>query len=163
MEDCSAFLQTVEEFCSLIENAESFHRTRFAALCFRLVSKLLTQVSELPDVPLLARIHIVGDEDYNKIVTVLKSLLGDKDYYRMVFDPFSEDGEAIYGSLSDDLSDIWRDLNGGLEAYRSGRVEEAVGEWRFSFAYHWGLHHATHVLKPLLSVMLEGGWYEHEE
>ena len=157
------FAQTAEEYCSIVENAETFQRAEFATLCFRLVSKLLKEASELPAAPLIEKVHSIGNEEYSRIVFKLKNVLVDKDYYRMFFDPYEQDVEPIYGSLSDDLADIWRDLKGGFEAYRSGSVEGAIGEWRFAFAHHWGSHHATHALKPLLSLMLEGGWYENEE
>ncbi len=44
------------------------------------------------------------------------------------------------GAISDDLSDIWRDLKSGLHRWENGQPQSAVWEWRFSFHSHWSLH-----------------------
>jgi hypothetical protein len=51
--------------------------------------------------------------------------------------------DAIHGSISDDLADIWRDVKMGLLAFDSGKpkcIKDAVWHWRFSFGSHWGYH-----------------------
>jgi hypothetical protein len=42
--------------------------------------------------------------------------------------------------ITDDIGDIYRDLRRGLYQADSGRPDEAVWEWRFSFETHWGSH-----------------------
>jgi len=58
-----------------------------------------------------------------------------------VFDP-TKDSEAIFGSLADDIRDIYRDLKKGLELKKTypSQPEAAIGEWRFGFYSHWGKH-----------------------
>tara|TARA_R110002072_G_scaffold174303_3_gene329353 strand:- start:35623 stop:36108 length:486 start_codon:yes stop_codon:yes gene_type:complete len=67
-------------------------------------------------------------------------------YYTSVFDPRIADGidsEAGVGDLADDLADIYRDLHGGLRAFRAGAVDTAEYEWAWSFRMHWGRHAAS--------------------
>jgi Domain of unknown function (DUF5063) len=69
----------------------------------------------------------------------------------MIFDPWKTE-EAIYGSISDDLAGIWRDLKNGLLVLKKDDASNAICEWRFSFFFHWGPHHASHLLRPLFSL-----------
>lgn len=65
---------------------------------------------------------------------------GELDSYWEVFDPY-EQSEAVTGSLSDDLLDVYRDLRRGLALWDGGAPRAAaVWEWRFSFEAHWGDH-----------------------
>jgi hypothetical protein len=61
------------------------------------------------------------------------------DGYWDVFDPLKEE-PAVYNTLFDDLSDIYRDLKEGLLLFTKGQVVEAVWDWRFNFTTHWGNH-----------------------
>ena len=113
---------------------------------------------ELPDAEaeLDTRRFQITSDDYGLVVQEVKGLLYDREYYQMVFDPWQvETAEALYGSMSDDLADIWRDLKVGLLAMDAGNLANAIADWRFSFRCHWGCHHATHVLRPLLGIVLE--------
>ena len=62
------------------------------------------------------------------------------DWYWKVFDVFSGDEVPVFCSISDDLADIYKDLKEGLLLYDSGKVNEAVWEWRFNYLIHWGRH-----------------------
>ncbi len=64
---------------------------------------------------------------------------GTVDCYYEVFDPFTRDG-LVVGSLTDDLSDTYADLQKGLALLDRGEPEGAVWSWRFSFDAHWGDH-----------------------
>ena len=71
------------------------------------------------------------------------------DYYHQVFDPLEELAvEPSMGQLSDDLADIWSDVESGLRAYRAGRRAEARWEWGLHFQIHWG-QHATQAMVAL--------------
>lgn len=58
-----------------------------------------------------------------------------------VFDP-TKDREAIYGSLADDIADIYRDLKEGLVLHHSGLASpnDILWDWRLGFYSHWGKH-----------------------
>ena len=65
----------------------------------------------------------------------------DWDRYWQVFDP-TEDDEAVFGTLADDIADIYRDLKEGLVLIEAHEVppEDIIWNWRFSFYSHWGKH-----------------------
>lgn len=58
------------------------------------------------------------------------------------------DSPPTLGAISDDLSDIWRDLKRGLHLWEDGKCQGAAWEWRFSFHSHWSLH-AVDALREL--------------
>ena len=75
---------------------------------------------------------------------------GERDRYREVFDAYSAD-DAVVGSLSDDMGDIYEDLMRGLRVFdgkRATRQTDAAWVWRESFYFHWG-EHATSALRAL--------------
>jgi hypothetical protein len=61
------------------------------------------------------------------------------DGYWDVFDPLKEE-KPVFGSLSDDLADIYRDIKTYMPLYEAGRIEEAVFQWRLHFYIHGGHH-----------------------
>jgi hypothetical protein len=83
----------------------------------------------------------------------LEARFGRFDAYSKIFDAFDGvDREPVVGLLSDDLADILRDLQEGLEAWKRGAHAQALWSWRFMYGAHWGQHaasalHALHVLR----------------
>lgn len=76
------------------------------------------------------------------------------DGYWEVFDPY-EEAAPVGGSLSDDLLDVYGDLQRGLALWDQGGVTKrdelriaAIWEWRFHFEIHWG-DHAIDALRAL--------------
>jgi len=70
-------------------------------------------------------------------------------YYSVSFSPAKTENAPVTGDVTDDLSDIYRDLKNGLWFYENGYVTEAIWEWKQSFNTHWGRHavsllHALH-------------------
>jgi hypothetical protein len=61
------------------------------------------------------------------------------DAYWEVFDACTLE-EPVQGSLTDDLSDIYHDLQEGIVLYEGKKYNEAVWSWKFSFETHWGSH-----------------------
>lgn len=71
------------------------------------------------------------------------------DAYNEVFDPFADPVEPpVVASLSDDIADIYREVDLGLRTLDAGYPEAAVWEWLFSFQTHWG-EHATGTIRAL--------------
>jgi hypothetical protein len=69
--------------------------------------------------------------------------------YGEVFDPRKVPPEQpVVGDLADDLSDIFGDVDRGLVAFEAGRGQEAVWEWGFYLAHHWG-EHATSAIRAI--------------
>lgn len=63
-------------------------------------------------------------------------------YYRTVFDPHDLDAtdEPVMAILSDDLSDIYRDLAEGFTLYDLGNLPAACATWWESYRIHWARH-----------------------
>ncbi len=63
------------------------------------------------------------------------------DGYWEIFDASKiEDDKPVFALVSDDLSDVYRDLRKGLILYDQGMFAEAFWEWRLLFQIHWGNH-----------------------
>lgn len=56
--------------------------------------------------------------------------------------------EPVVGNIADDFADIYRDVIGGLRAYRAGKKGVARWEWGYTLAHHWG-EHATGAIRSL--------------
>ena len=76
------------------------------------------------------------------------------DVYWEVFDPY-EESVPVAGLLSDDLLDVYGDLQRGLVLWNKGGATKsratrvaAIWEWRFHFEAHWG-DHAADALRAL--------------
>lgn len=59
-----------------------------------------------------------------------------------------EGGIQRGGLLSDDLSDLYRDLQEGLCCWEKGDYSGAVWAWRF----HYEIHYGEHLLQALLTI-----------
>ena len=72
---------------------------------------------------------------------------GEFSLYWEVYDPFNLD-EAVCGSLIDDLSDIYNEIQAGICMYECGKNEDAIWQWKWSFENHWK-YHATDAIRAL--------------
>lgn len=74
-----------------------------------------------------------------EIYTRLRRLLGDRDGYFLEFDRAFDGPEGLTGSLADDLTDIYCELQVGLSLYEEdpGR---ALGTWFNAYVEHWQQH-----------------------
>jgi hypothetical protein len=91
------------------------------------------------------------DADIDPARVGLANLFEGLDEYADVLDPLTS-GEVVRGALSDDLADIAADLVHGLRHYRSGRVDEALWWWQFSYLSTWGTRAAS-ALRVLQSML----------
>ena len=157
-EACDRFSEVANQFCDAIDSVKDVNRVDLAIKIYPLLPLLIAEAIKLPTVGLSER----GDETINikggmthgqweEMYSRLKEELGDWDLYSQVFDP-TKDREVIYGSLADDIADIYRDVKGGIVLYQTGLAspDHIVWEWRFSFYSHWG-HHAIDALRTIHS------------
>jgi len=150
------FGAVAKRFCSVVDSASSMDRTEFIARIYRILPKLIDEAVSLPDVESSDSDHKKSPinsrrQEWDRLYHSLKEKLGDWNLYRQVFDP-TQDTEAIFGSLADDIADIYRDLKDGLalnETHRS-EPEDAIWEWRLLFQSHWG----KHAMDALLTIHL---------
>lgn len=82
----------------------------------------------------------ISDEEFGRAVKRFRDL--PFDLYRFVFDPhdFEAADEPVVGMLSDDLSDIYRDLFQGLCSAKEDHLDDACFHWAHSYANHWARH-----------------------
>jgi hypothetical protein len=143
----SSFVEVAREYCAFIEHGSADNSWVYAKECLALLLRLCERALLLPEswsdaVELPKGIqHEAWQEQFNRLRETFA-----RDLYWEVFEPFeSEKPEPLYGSISDDLADIWRDLKTGLleiEKGTSSSVENAGWHWRFRFESHWGAHAA---------------------
>jgi hypothetical protein len=143
-----------KRFCRIVDSAPHLDRTEFVELIYQILPRLIDQAIQLPDVEPSKRRRRklpkgVSPVEWQQLFKSLRDKLGDWDLYREVFDPM-RDTEAIFGSLADDIADIYRDLKKGLELKETSKrpPEEVIWEWKFSFQCHWG-EHATGGLRAI--------------
>jgi hypothetical protein len=85
------------------------------------------------------------------------------DAYSVVFDPFEYDPrevnppKPVMAMISDDLSDIYRNLMEGLVLFQNGQTQGALWHWHFTYYAHWG-RHLSHVQSAIWQYLSEGNW-----
>ncbi len=163
-EAAQQFRTAAERYCAIVDAEASFDKTEFLLQVYRVLPDIVAEAVRLPeimtddndedgdinlgitaqDVPVKKEI-----DEWAKLYESLKKKFGDSNLYWQVFDPTKIE-EPIYGSLADDIADIYGDLKKGLVLVEQGT--EAAGEiiwkWRFGFYSHWG-HHALDALRTL--------------
>jgi hypothetical protein len=171
------FARLAEEYCLTIERREQIADAGFLPAIHSLLPRLYSAALALPDTDILFpdTDDIDGDADYEppdrnpdrashdewrEIYRSLEQLIGSRNYYREVFDPYEPVTEKeVTGSIADDLTDIYRDLRTGLAAWKRGDSRAALWEWRFPFETHWG-EHATSALRAIhvICSTYDGSW-----
>jgi len=74
-----------------------------------------------------------------ELFTRLRRLLGDRDGYFLEFDRAHDGPEGLTGSLADDLTDIYCELQAGLCLFDES-PERALGTWFHAYVDHWQQH-----------------------
>src|SRR3954466_4371694 len=148
--DAQAFLDAVTEVA-----AGSSPDIAIPVLLLALTQSLLTgaRLGAITDVVPSERFEPDAgpDPDVDPIRASLANVFEGLDEYADVVDPLTS-GEVVRGALSDDLADVAADLAHGLRHYRSGRVDEALWWWQFSYLSTWGVR-ATAALRVLQSMI----------
>lgn len=137
------FVREVRAYCEFVNRAATLGLAeRLAMARTRLVS-LYTSALTLPDVPK------PGDTDAGPNPQPPQGWCGfeDSEFYWEVFDPYVED-ELVRGSLSDDVLDVYYDVQRGLTLWDADHKDSAIFEWRFHLDIHWG-DHAVDALRAL--------------
>jgi hypothetical protein len=139
------FVVEARRYCALIEGAEISGPGLFESECLNALLRLYQRLLLLPIADPVGP-ELPGRISHEEWQALWERNAGriEHDRYWEVFEPLAEDKpDPVCASISDDLSDIWRDVKMGLSTFDSGKpncVADAVWHWRFSFGSHWGRH-----------------------
>lgn len=161
------FVDSVERFCTLIDEADRHSRPEFVTRLYRVLAELCASSAQLPpwyefhemefetpEVPDFdeerARLSAAGHFD------ALARHLEPIDYYWGVYDPYETSpdtpAEVLRGWLFDDVTDIYYDLKRVLRGrpYGGDTLGE-IFEWTL-LQGHWG-NHLTDALRALFWIV----------
>jgi hypothetical protein len=137
------FTETASRFCSLLEGASALSAYQLAREVAVILPELYRLGLLLPDVNPKTERPIDGTVSHDKVAELrrgIQGIFGKLDLYREIFDAYENpDDEPVIGSVGDDLSSIYGELQDGLVAFVVS-PEEAVWHWKFGFINHWGRH-----------------------
>ena len=167
-EIANRFGSVAQRYCALVDTAGTLETAELLLQLYRILPELISEAVRLPDIDLYGRDEDadpnedlsnkrvrapMSPDEWNKLYELLKEKLGDANLYWTIFDP-TETNEAIYGSLADDIADIYRDLKEGLvlTEKRAATPEEVIWDWRFGFYSHWG-DHAINALRTIHNLL----------
>lgn len=159
-----AFASQAATFCELVARAETLPADHFLREAHMQLPVLYGTALRLRNVWSLAGIQADADDsadvdvppkgepvagdasDHNRWMARWRALgahIGSANLYQSMFSPFDPaEIEPVTSDLADDLLDIERDLQRGLERWQQGDAIGAEWEWQFHFAAHWGRHAA---------------------
>lgn len=133
------FVAAARAFCAVLDGVEEHTREALLTDVYYKLPLLISAGANLPDVSSEQTPEHLSNDEWTTLYRRLKENLGEWDVYQKVFDP-TRDTEAIFGSLADDLADIYRDVASGLSESDEGSLKGAIFSWRLLFYSHWGKH-----------------------
>jgi hypothetical protein len=157
------FIDVGKEYCLLMENRHSKTKVKLIQEAFVIMPQLCLYGMRLPDIKKASDYESpeISHEEWNELFISLKGKLKGWDYYKEMFDPYQlKDKKPVNASLSDDFSDIYRDIKPGLNDWEKAIATERLGiiwYWKWGFENHWG-EHATGAFRALYSLL-----YSHVE
>ncbi len=139
-EKLSDMAKIAEAFCILIDNCEKQANGDWLEELYALLPRLHSAVTELNAFgsSQLPGSNVDLDERFD-LYSRLRQALGERDSYWLEFDS-SPDQIHMSGSLADDLTDIYFDLQHGLELLGEAWPQKAAQAWQCSYQMHWGQH-----------------------
>ena len=128
------------EFCLLIEKADSYERNDFFLVLHRILPLLYLKASLLTPVDASnpeMKDRFVNEEQYELIYLSLKKIFGTDDLFKEALhkEPESQ------GSFSEYLSDVYQDIKDFLVLYQKPSMsakENAINDCLLFFKEHWG-------------------------
>jgi hypothetical protein len=141
------FVDKARQYCNLIQHRQAHVSSWvFAHQCLQSVLSLYRAGLALPEIEVEksdAGPDPIEHADWEVIGKSVAERLS-RDLYWKIFEPLEkEPPEPVAGSITDDLADIWRDVQMGLELFGTATRKNksaAVWHWRFSMDTHWGRH-----------------------
>ena len=133
MNKAKEFYEQADEYCRFI--TDNVITTDKVPNLMKLLMALYVSAMNLPDT------EPETTDSSSDIAETVSFRIGDQisTTYWEVFDPYVYE-DPVCGDLTEDLSDIAKDLKKGMNEYKAGRIGNAIFEWRFGLNNHWGLH-----------------------
>jgi len=135
-------VKTARLYCDLIDHLDGDDTVWLEQLT-KLLPRLHAAVAELDQSKGDAGTYSIEQDldDRFELYSRLHRLLGERDPYWLEFD-VSNDGQAMTGSLADDLTDIFCELKVGLDMLDSQpeKAHRALNRLSSSYKAHWGQH-----------------------
>ena len=138
-ETLSEMVGVAERYCELVEGLADDSDQWLESL-YTLMPRLHSAVTMLNAFD-SGEMQISGvdlDERF-ELYSRLRKRLGERDSYWLEFDASPEEVH-MSGSLADDLTDIYFDLQHGLELMAQAWPHRAAQAWQSSYRQHWGQH-----------------------
>ena len=153
------FREVACEYCALLERRSKVSAVGLLQEVYLLLPKLALAGAMLPTIDRSEFLKNDAHEKYRQRVYLsLGKKLDDYNWYREVFDPQGVDkDEPVHGHLSDDLSDIYCGLKGGLDAWDKADAStrrDIVFTWRLNYEIHWG-EHVTGAFRAIHSLLYD--------
>ena len=148
------FIDIARKYCLLIEDRENMPGIKLLQEAFIILPQLIYSGMKLPEIKRVTDYHPdrISYEEYNLIYDSLLHKIKKWDNYLEMFDPYKRREKIpVHGSLSDDLADIYRDVQSGLNEWDkipAPQKLDIIWEWEYSFETHWG-EHATSAIRAL--------------
>ena len=132
MQTVASFYDLAKEFLKYLDENEISYNSFIYLITT--IMKLYIAAINLPNI----EPEDIESHDTNKKPTI-KIHNDIQTYYFEIFNPLIDE-EAVCSDLKDDLCGIYDDLQCGIEEYESGKIGNAVCEWRVGLQSHWGQH-----------------------
>lgn len=152
------FLDAAEGLCQVVMSAAagsdaarpSVNEVRIAVADTLAAGWRLPDVEPATDKPLPST---VSDDEWHSVFAGLSDWIGESEYYSTNQTIRGRGTRKVTtGSVSDDLADIWRDLDKYLKSHREATPwQDVVWQIRFDLRTHWGTH-AVEVLRALHTI-----------
>ena len=137
--------EAVERYCDLVEHATPETADEF-------IDQIRVALAELlAAAPGLGMRQYDVDPDFGNAMPIeaesemsakLGPVIGERNFYLMVFEPF-HDKRLVGALLTEDLASVWRDLKPGLDLIGGPHEDDALFDWWDGYRGPWGPHAAS--------------------
>lgn len=153
------FVTVGVEFCSLLENEKPMNRNEWIDTALKILPLLYVKASLLP-----ATVEMndepphtfVKEEDYNRIVYNVSSIMGEEDVYLDVYkEEMKYSDRPISSFISEDIADIYQDIRNLISVYQfelEDQMNDALLICSKNFKTYWG-QKLVNVIRPLHALL----------
>lgn len=150
------FLTVAVKFCTLLESEEAqLSRSMWIDNMLKILplmylkASLLPEISDIINEPLAP---IVREEDYSRVVYIVREIMGEEDVYLDVFmDEMKYSDRPISSTVSENIADVYQDVRNFVSVYQmelTGQMQDAINICTINFYTYWG-QKLINVLRPL--------------